>query len=153
VSVPDVEYVRRHDRIALVARMTRRLRVAQLVVAGWDRLQNTGTVLGPRVPLDDYRAYLREIVETAKARGVRVVLLTRPFVGSSTDPASWKAHAPDYNAATLDLARREHVPVVDVYEAFKNQTALFDDESHFGVEGHRVAARLLVPVVSALLPR
>jgi lysophospholipase L1-like esterase len=146
VAVPDAEYVRSHDRIAEVARLTSQLRVAQLGVAAWDQLVaqvKGGGVLGPRVPLADYTAYLREIVGIARTRGIAVVLLTRPFVGASTDPESWKTHAPTYNQATRDVGAAEHVPVIDVYGAFHDKPGLFDDESHFGVEGHRRMAELV----------
>ena len=55
----------------------------------------------------------------------------------------------DIDAATLNIAREEGVPVIDVYAAFRDRPALFDDESHFGVEGHRLAAEL---VFEAALP-
>jgi lysophospholipase L1-like esterase len=154
VTVPDVEYVRRHDRIERVTRATRKLRLAQLAVAVWDRAQmmNDGGKLGPRVSLDDYKAHLREIVREGRERGVRVVLLTRPYVGESTDPASWKTYAPQYNAATIEIGRTENVPVIDVYAAFKDHPDVFDDEAHFGVKGHRMAAELLHAELAKLLP-
>jgi lysophospholipase L1-like esterase len=146
VTVPDAAYVRSHDRIERITRLTRRLRLAQLGVSTFDvvstALRGPGP-LGPRVPLDDYVAYLRELIRTARARKISVVLLTRPFVGTSTDPGFWKTYAPRYNDATVEIGRSEHVPVIDIYEAFKDRTALFDDESHFGVEGHRIAAGLI----------
>lgn len=153
VTVPDEAYVRSHDRIELMARLSSRLRLAQLGVAAWDWLTAPGPgALGARVPLDDYRAYLREIIGDARGRSIRLVLLTRPFVGAATDPASWKAHAPAYNAATRDIGRAEGVPVVDVHAAFADCPDLFDDESHFGVSGHRRAAELLAAALSPLLP-
>lgn len=154
VLVPDAEYVRRHDRIDRVSRATRRSRLAQLVVAAWDRagaLTGASGTIGPRVPLEDYSAHLRAMISEGKTLGIRVVLLTRPYVGSSTDPLSWKTHAPSYNAATLDIARAERIPVVDVYAAFKDRPELFDDESHFGVRGHRLAAELIHAELSRFL--
>ena len=38
---------------------------------------------------------------------------------------------------------RSAVPVIDVYGAFHGREELFDDESHFGVEGHRLASMLI----------
>ena len=146
VAVPDIDYVRRHDRIEYVTRATRRSRLAQLAVASWDGLAaRTGdsASIGPRVRLEDYAANLRAIIHDGRVRGVRVVLLTRPFIGSSTDPMSWKTHAPSYNDATVEVGRAEQTPVIDVHGAFHNREELFDDESHFGVEGHRLAARLI----------
>jgi lysophospholipase L1-like esterase len=146
VTVPDAEYVRRHDGIDRLTRATRHSRLAQLVVAAWDRVQgatSAGGRLVPRVSLDDYTRHLRSIVAEGRARDTRIVLLTRPFIGASTDPASWKSHAPAYNDATRRVAQTEQTPVIDVYDAFKDRPDLFDDESHFGVEGHRAAAALI----------
>jgi lysophospholipase L1-like esterase len=145
VTVADADYVKRHDRIEYLTRATRRLRVAQLFVQGWDSAMRPSVAgpLRPRVSLDEYRSNLREMIEAGRARHLTVVLLTRPFVGSSDDPASWKTHAPAYNAATREIGRDEGVPVIDVYDAFRNRPDLFDDESHFGVEGHRVAAQMI----------
>lgn len=154
VTVPDAEYVRRHDRIDRLSRATRTLRLAQLAVAAWDRIEGvTGAAgaLGPRVSVDDYAAHLRAIADEGRARGIRVVLLTRPYVGASNDPSVWKTHAPNYNATTLAVAERERVGVIDVFAAFKDRPDVFDDESHFGVEGHRLAAQLIFQELSRML--
>lgn len=144
VTVADADYVRRHDRIEYVTRATRRLRLAQLLVQGWDAAATTsGGAVRPRVSLDEYREHLRELIDAGRTRGTKVVLLTRPFVGTSTDPGSWKTYAPAYNAATLDVARAERVSAIDVHAAFREHSELFDDESHFGAEGHRVMATLV----------
>ncbi len=154
VRVPDSEYVQRHDRIERLTRATKRLRLAQLAVDVWDKVEvATGATgaLVPRVSLTEYLTYLRDIVRTGRARGVRVVLLTRPYMGTSTDPASWKSHAPAYNEATRDVAREEHAPVIDVYAAFRDHPEYFDDESHFGVEGHHLAAELIHKELASLV--
>lgn len=156
VRVPDDRYVRSHDRIDRVTRVSRNLRVAQLAVAGFDLVgiitAGSGTLV-PRVSLDDYRRNLREMIALGRAHGIQVVLLTRPFIGESDDPKSWKTYAPQYNAATLAIAAEEHVPAIDVYAAFHPREQLFDDESHFGVEGHHQAALMLrdalVPLIAA----
>jgi lysophospholipase L1-like esterase len=155
VAVPDAEYVRSHDRIEQITRASRKLRLAQLAVAGWDRAQmmTGGRTLGPRVSLDDYRAHLRDMIRDGDRAGVRVVLLTRPYVGTSTDPASWKTLAPAYRAATIEAGRESNVAVIDVYEAFKDKPDVFDDEAHFGVAGHRMAAALLHDELTKLIQR
>ena len=152
VTVPDAEYVRQHDRIDQISRATRKLRVAQLAVAGWDRAQmmTSRGAMVPRVSVEEYKTHLREIVREGKARNVRVVLLTRPYVGESTDPASWKTFAPAYRTATIELGREAGAPVVDVYAVFKERPDVFDDEAHFGVTGHRMAAELLHAELSKL---
>jgi lysophospholipase L1-like esterase len=156
VTVADADYVARHERAESLTRASRKLRVAQLAIEGWDKLSITagrgsGGPLRPRVTTDDYAAHLREMIQSGRGRGVRVVLLTRPFVGSSTDPASWKTYAPHYNAATMAVAREQNVPVVDVHGAFRDRPELFDDESHFGAEGHGIAAALIFERLKPLL--
>jgi hypothetical protein len=74
---------------------------------------------------------------------VGCILLTRPFIGESPGPWCWKTYAPDYVAATSAAGSELEVPVVDVYRAFRDSSALFADESHFTEEGHREAAKLI----------
>jgi lysophospholipase L1-like esterase len=146
VRVPDAQYVARHDRIDQLTRATRRSRLAQLLVDVWDKaVVATGAsgALVPRVSVDEYAANLREMIATGRDRHIRVVLLTRPFTGSSTDPTSWKTHAPRYNDAVVSVGAAGNVPVIDVNKAFRGRPELFDDESHFGVEGHRLAAAFI----------
>jgi lysophospholipase L1-like esterase len=144
VTVPDAEYVRRHDRIERLTHATRNLRLAQVAVAAWDRVAaSSGGRLVPRVSLEDYAVHLRSMIAEGRARGIQVVVLTRPFIGASTDPASWKTHAPKYNETARRVAQAQGVILIDLYEVFKDRPDLFDDESHFGVAGHRLAARLI----------
>lgn len=154
VRVPDADYVRSHDRIDRMTKATRRLRLSQLAVAGWDMAsmatQRSGALV-PRVSLDNYRSHLREMIALGRARGIVVVLMTRPFIGASNDPASWKTYAPNYNAATLDIAREEKAPMIDIHAAFHDRDKLFDDESHFGVEGHHEAARFIADAIAPLI--
>lgn len=100
----------------------------------------TGT---QRVPLDDYRANLRRMIAMTREAGARPVLLTRPYLDSVPEPPRWKALAPSYNAATVEIGAAEGVPVVDFYSLFKGRSELFADESHFTAEGHRRAAAIL----------
>ena len=154
VRVTDADYVRSHDRIDRMTRSSRNLRVAQLAVAGWDLVGVAAAHskgLAPRVSLDEYRANLRAMIALGRAKGITVVLLTRPFIGVSDDPASWKTYAPQYNEATIAIATEEHVPLIDVYAAFHTREKLFDDESHFGVEGHHEGARMIADALAPVL--
>jgi lysophospholipase L1-like esterase len=156
VAVSDVAYVGRHDRIESLSRATKRSRLAQLMVHGWDlvaTMTNAAGSLRPRVALDEFTANLREMIRTGRDRQVQVVLLTRPFVGASADPSSWKTYAPSYNAATLALAREENVLVVDIHAAFRDQPDMFDDESHFGVGGHTRAAQIIYEALAKSMAR
>ena len=145
VRVPDAVYIAKHDRIQRLTRSTKNIRLAQLAVAAWDRIDGAASAseLQPRVTVDEYRAHLREMIRSGRARGVRVVLLTRPFTGGYDDSNSWKARAPQYNAAVSEVGGAEKVPVIDVFAAFKDHPELFDDESHFGSKGHAVMAQLM----------
>jgi len=154
VRVTDADYVRSHDRIDRMTRSSRNLRVAQLAVAGWDLVGVAAAHskgLGARVSLDDYRANLKAMIALGREKNVTVVLLTRPFIGVSDDPASWKTYAPSYNAATIEIAKEEGVPLIDVFAAFHTREKLFDDESHWGVEGHREGAQMIAEALAPVL--
>ena len=121
-----------------------RLRLGQLLVAFGDRARGVGDgELEPRVALARYRDNLRQIAKTADERNIRIVFLTRPFVGTTTDPLWWKNRGPLYNAATVEVAIETGAAVVDVYTLFKDQEQFFSDESHFTEAGHRRAADLI----------
>lgn len=111
------------------------------VAAGSGR--STHVVPTQRVPLDDYRANLRRMIAMTREAGARPVLLTRPYLDSVPEPPRWKALAPSYNAATVEIGAAEGIPVVDFYSLFKGRGELFADESHFTAEGHRIAAAIL----------
>jgi lysophospholipase L1-like esterase len=154
VAIPDAEYVRSYVRSERIAGITSRSRVGQVVVAAWDRaaqLTNRREALVSRVGLTEYRANLQAMIDGTRRRGIQLVLLTRPFTGSTTDPRWWKTHAPAYNAVTLETGRAAGIPVVDVYGAFRDTPQYFDDESHFGAEGHQRAAALIYDAIKPLL--
>lgn len=121
-----------------------RYRLGRVVLGAVDRLRAAGSgPLVPRVALDAYRANLRRMAEAARASGARLVFLTRPYVGTPESADNWRVAAPDYNAATVEVAGELGVPVIDLYTIFRHRDALFADESHFTPEGHRIAARLV----------
>lgn len=152
VVVPDATFAGSGIRRLRLDRFLHRTRVGQLVIAMADRLGSSHRdQLVPRVDLDEYRANLRRIVQTGKGRHVTVVLLTRPFIGESPFPNWWKNFAPAYNATTLEVGTQEGVPVIDVYEFFRERPELFIDESHFTEEGHHVMAGLVYEQIKPLL--
>lgn len=154
VSVADTAYVGDHARAERWAKVTAKFRTAQLVTGAWERLGvaiRGKANLVSRVSVEEYKANLRGIIQQSRERHVTPVLLTRPFIGTSTDPGWWKTHAPRYNAAVLELAKAEGVLAVDVFSAFHDRPELFDDESHFGVEGHRLAAELIYGAIAPLI--
>ena len=100
-----------------------------------------------RVGPAKYAENLGKIVALARRRGARVVLLTRPYIGKSSNPTWWKNFAPRYVEVTLEVGRRLNVPVVDVHSHFSKRPGLFADESHFNAAGHRAAAELILGTV------
>jgi lysophospholipase L1-like esterase len=133
-------------------------RLGRVLLGAIDRLGAAGAARTvPRVGLASYRANLRRIAATARAHGARVVFLTRPYIGAPESADSWRVAAPDYNAATIEVAVELGLPTVDLYTIFRHRDALFADESHFTPEGHAIAARLvyeeLRPLVQGAVER
>jgi lysophospholipase L1-like esterase len=151
----DKDYKAQSFRESEAARALASLRLGELVLSAMDRFSRRGANgPGPRVSLDDYRANLTTMVAEAREHGVRIVLLTRPYVGPIDNPTWWKNRGADYNGATADIAREQSVPLIDVYSFFKGRDELFADESHFTAEGHVLAAQVvfdrLKPVIAAV---
>lgn len=149
VTQADKDYDAGSLRQSEFGRALQRLRLGELIVSALDR--SGGKTLQPRVSLDDYRANLETMVAEGRARGVQIVLLTRPYVGSIPNPYWWKNRGADYNAATAEVAARLNVPFVDVYSYFKGRDSLFADESHFTAEGHRLAAAVILDHIRPLI--
>lgn len=144
VDVADKRFAASILRDGPFATLFNRFSLGQLVVAYSDRQRGAGDgELEARVGIDDYRDNLHEMIRVAREHGIQTMLLTRPFVGTSDNPLWWKHRGPLYNAATVEIARDTHVPVVDVYTLFKGQDQYFADESHFTQEGHARAADLI----------
>ena len=155
VSVSDRDFYR--TALSTPLPFLSRSKVGLLLVSFWDTWvaaeeapQNRRV---PRVSLEDYRRTLREIVATATARGVDCVLMTRPYQGRTGDPSRWKYYAPDYLAATAEIAAQTDVPLIDLYALFADKPELFIDESHFDARGHQLAAERVVAAMSPLLER
>jgi lysophospholipase L1-like esterase len=103
-----------------------------------------------RVGLDEYEANLAEMVRLARAHGAQAMLLTRPFTGPVFE-RHWKQFGSDYNEATVRVAEREDVPLIDVYSFFKDRDRYFGDESHFTEDGHRLAAGIVFERLEPLM--
>jgi lysophospholipase L1-like esterase len=153
VSVPDREFVETSVGGLRLMRALQSSRIGQLLIAIFDRRGNDGDELTARVSLEEYRRNLAGMIAACAEQGVEVVLLTRPYMGSLNDEVQWKTHAPAYNAATVQVARREGVAAIDLYSLFKGKDELFADESHFTEEGHRLAARIVFEDLRPLLRR
>jgi lysophospholipase L1-like esterase len=149
VAVPDSVWARRaawlgrleHSRLALF-----------LAARLWGRTADADGRYSPvpRVSLEDYRRHLESFVRLCRDAGVRPVLLTRPFHGRSSHPDHWLTHAPAYNAATCEAARRLDVDLLDAFELFRDDAAAFSDDSHLNRRGLQRLARALVRQLAAL---
>jgi lysophospholipase L1-like esterase len=146
----DKDYDARTLRNGAFGRAIQGFRLGELLLSALDRGSRSGS-LGPRVSLDDYRANLEQMIARGRARNAQVVLLTRPHTGGIDNPFWWKNRAADYNTATVEVAARHRVTLVDVYSFFKNRDALFADESHFTAEGHQLAAAVILDHIRPLL--
>lgn len=120
----------------------------------------------PRVSLADYRKNLTEMIELLKKQGARVVLMTpNPLHWSATtlklygkppykpdDVDGFNLVLRDYVTAVREIAKAQHVGLVDVFAAFEaydaepkhKPGALTPDGMHPGDAGHRIIADLLI---------
>jgi len=136
-----------------------------LVLMGKDRAQ-PGRVAGyrPRVELDDFEYNLGELVQSIRAQGKHVLLVTEPY-GPNAEPSrtgkviqTWalnglkdyetliEIHA-RYNDRTRAVARRLGVPLVDADVEFsqRDRGRLFDpyDLVHPNEAGHALIAEMI----------
>src|SRR5205823_1613985 len=114
VAMSDAEVAERKVRSLKWDKALMRTRNGQLVLNALDNWSNQNTNrLVPRVTLQEYKTNLNEIISISAARQIKVVLLTRPFTGTSPSLLWWKNFAPQYNVATLELADQAGVTGVD----------------------------------------
>lgn len=152
VKVPDRKFAASAFRDNRLGRLMNRFRVGQALISFTDIAMALGSrEPRPRVSLPEYRAHLEEMIRLGSRGQVRVILLTRPFVGENHDPLWWKNFGPQYNAATVQVAEQESVPVIDIYTLFKDDESYFADESHFTGAGHERAARLIYERIKLLV--
>ncbi len=124
--------------------------------AGYYRPETTRFAETPRVGLDEFKTALGAIVDRLRAARIPVVLMTCPpmterYVGAHLKP--YREHGinflvTDYAQAMRDVAAAKQVELIDVYDAFQQDTGRLDyfpDGLHPDARGHRVIANLLVP--------
>jgi lysophospholipase L1-like esterase len=155
VRVSDAGYVAGLDDSL---RFLYRFRLGQLALAIRERFssradEGTGSEPVFRVSPEEYIENLTRFAELSRERGIECVLMTRPFLGESTDESWWRTYAPQYVDATLESGRELGAPVIDVYAAFADKRRFFADESHFNERGHRKAAKLIADRIKPLLDR
>lgn len=109
-----------------------------------------------RVPLDKYRANLKEIVRKCRAAGAEVVLATPNNVTDTPSRPTKKLLA--YCDVVREVGRELRVPVCDVYREFDAVRAhgAFDwrlqmsDVIHPNMEGHKRIAAALAQTITGL---
>ena len=143
VRTSDAEYAARIDRWRRWQWLRAMPLLAQLTMNAMEGMRPS-PLRTHRVPPREYEKNLEQFVAEARARNIRPVLLTRPFVGSSSDPDFWMTYAPEYNELTRQVARQQGVDIVDVYEDFRDSPELFTDSLHLSRLGNlRMAEKLL----------
>jgi len=123
--------------------------------AGFYRPETNGFADTPRVPLEQFRATLAEIIDRLRAAGITAVLMTCPpmterYWGAHLEP--YQKHGinflvQQYAQAARDVAAEKGVELIDVYRAFEQnpeRLAYFPDGLHPDARAHRVIADLLV---------
>lgn len=141
----DAEFASKRIRENQWDKVLMKFRLGQMVLAALENLSGANKkTLIPRVSVEEYEHNLRDIIRLSREHHIKVVLLTRPFIGSSPNAMWWKNFAPEYNAATMRLATRENVPTIDVYSYFRGCEACFVDESHFTEQGMQIAAHIII---------
>lgn len=102
-----------------------------------------------RVPIGDYRANLKALIERCRAAGAEVVLCTPNSVTDTPDRPTSKLL--EYAAVVREVAASEKVTLADCYSAFEDIRAksprewafLMSDEIHPNMDGHRELARTI----------
>ncbi|MCL4691568.1 MAG: SGNH/GDSL hydrolase family protein [Candidatus Hydrogenedentes bacterium] len=125
----------------------------------------------PRVPIEIYRVNLRHFVETLKERGSRPILMTpNPLAWTPKlielygkppydpdDSEGFNVLLADYAEVVRNVAVEEEVPLVDVWQLFKEHQGNYPDESllldgmHPNARGHRLVADALLKVLPSVL--
>jgi lysophospholipase L1-like esterase len=149
VSTTDARYAARIEAV----RQWNDLRLAApLFNLAW-RVGDLFAPRGPRtlrVPLEEYRQALQAFVEEARASGSKPILLTRPFLGSSSDPGSLLHDAPQYNRAVEAVAAETGAPLLDAWALLDNEPDRFTDAIHNDRVGYRRIAEAALRQLHAL---
>jgi dipeptidyl aminopeptidase/acylaminoacyl peptidase/lysophospholipase L1-like esterase len=115
-----------------------------------------------RLPLETYRANLRELVQRVRDAGAVPLLMTEPRWGAKAKLNGIGEHPNErlehYLEACRDVARETKTPLVDHYAhwlAYELQRQdLGDwttDQCHPNPQGHRTIAELMIPILSSAL--
>ena len=139
-----------------------RLRIAQLVNRAFLAIrQNSANPSRERVPLDDFRANLRQMVRIARDNDIIPILLTAPTSHQRGQEPAYLAHRSltnledlvplhqQYVQAVRDVAAAENAPLIDLHQEFNqlprpNLERLFTkDGIHLRAEGDQKIAEII----------
>lgn len=145
----DAQYAARLDG----ARRWSVLRVAPpLLHLAW----RAGEALGSepeqtfRVPLADYRRNLESFVADAREIGATPVLMTRPFLHASEEPANLLHYVADYNAVVREVAAGSGVRLLDAARLLEDAPERFTDTIHNDAIGYTMIAEAALDELAAL---
>lgn len=113
----------------------------------------------PRVPLADFDANMRRIVDVIVEAGSGIVLCTSVPMSAHYGLANLPQYAANglnylveqYAQAVRDIASERDLPLADVYAAFQShpqRDALIPDGIHPNARGQRLIADTLLPVLA-----
>lgn len=107
---------------------------------------------GRRVPLDEFRQNLEQMIAMARRDGSRVVVIVPPLPAATAEryPISL-----EYRTALRAVAVAHEVPLVDgpaLFDAAPSAPPLFHDWVHPTARGHRLLAAALLERLEADLP-
>ena len=111
-----------------------------------------------RLTVEQYRDNLAQMVSRLRGRGIAVVLMTPNPAIAPAYPAARNVTLKTYVAAVRTLARRERLPLVDVYGRFAelaiegaDLNSLFTDAMHPNPAGQKLIAAMLTEQFGELL--
>ena len=150
VVTPDKEYI--SDAFGIRSKIYK-YKLGLLLISLSDKLYKKKNIkLVPRVSLEDYKKYLEEIIRLCRVNNIKIVLITRPFTGRSSDTLMWLNFAPHYNDIVKQVARYNNVALIDLNQYFSDKKEYFSDDSHFTDEGYKIAARMIYEEIRDYLP-
>lgn len=101
-----------------------------------------------RVPLQQYKNNLREMIALTRQAGGKVMLITAPYLEG---PWGWRNLHRQYNMATRAVAEAEQAALLDVVPLFLRSPNLFFepevDQCHFNGDGAEIIAALAAQTI------
>ena len=110
-----------------------------------------------RIPVNDYGANLKNITDTLKRDGSKVILMTPNRPSAAVE--DWRLmRTQQYVDAVRELAASDSIPLVDIWAEYEQFSAVEGNESddllldavHPNDQGHQLVARLLANAISDL---